>query len=110
MSQMQGERIRFRDIKPYSIPDSLDSLSGPYSGVVKLSHSVRWAPGDGAVDVGTFGGARLAYQALLAEGQVSDQLAGLNANRLIEMWPSLNLDPRVRELWESKFPQLVKAL
>ncbi|MEE8701675.1 hypothetical protein [Bifidobacterium crudilactis] len=48
----------------------------------------------------------MAYQALLAEGQVSDQVANINPRRLIETWPLLNLDPRVRELWESRFPQL----
>jgi hypothetical protein len=103
---MQEQRIRFRDVKPYFVPNSFDDLHGPYSGKIRLSHSVRWTPGDRVADLGTIGGRRMAYQALLAEGQVSDQVANINPRRLIETWPLLNLDPRVRELWESRFPQL----
>lgn len=105
----QSARVRFRDVKPYFHPESLEELRGPYSGNVKLRHSVRWAPGDGTANLDTLGGVRMAYQALLTEGKVADQVAGLNAKKLIEVWPLLNLDPRVRELWESKFPQLVRA-
>lgn len=57
-------------------------------------------------DLDTFGGVRVAYQALLAEGNAADQVMGLNARKLVEMWPFLNLDPRVRRLWESRFPLL----
>jgi hypothetical protein len=99
------QRVRFRDIKPYDVPNSLDELNGPYDGVVKLRHSVRWI-GNGEIDVSTFPGTCVAYQALLAEGRVSDQEAGLNARKLIEVWPKLSLDRRVRDLWESRFPEL----
>ncbi|MFT9278543.1 MAG: hypothetical protein ABF532_09040 [Bifidobacterium sp.] len=98
-------RVRFRDIKPYDVPNSLEELNGPYDGVVKLRHSVLWV-GDGNVDVSTIDGTCMAYQALLAEGQVSDQEAGLNARKLVEVWPELSLDRRVRDLWESRFPEL----
>lgn len=101
------QRIRLRDIKPYFCPSSLDDLRGPYSGIIRLRHSVRWAPGDGTADLDTVGGTRMAYQALLAEGTVSDQIEGLNARKLIEVWHLLNLDPRVRDLWETRFPQLL---
>ncbi len=98
-------RIRLRDVKPYACPDSLSDLQGPYSGVIRLPHTVRWV-GEGMADLDTFGGVRVAYQALLAEGNVADQVMGLNARKLVEMWPFLNLDPRVRRLWESRFPLL----
>lgn len=48
-----GERIRFRDIKPYYVPQSLSDLHGPLTGKIKLRHSVMWAPGDGIIDIGT---------------------------------------------------------
>lgn len=48
----------------------------------------------------------MAHQALLAEGLVTDQVKGLNEKRLIELWPELSMDRRVRSLWETKFPEL----
>ena len=101
------ERTRFRDVKPYFAPASLDQLQGPYSGEVELRHSVRWV-GDGRVNIDTGGGVKMAYQALLTNGLVTDQIKGLNARRLIEVWPDLDLDQRIRDLWESRFPQLAQ--
>lgn len=99
-------KVRFRDIKSYYAPNSLADLHGPYSGKIKLRHAVLWAPGDGVVDIDSEGGVRLAYQALLAEGLVKDQVEGLNARRLKEEWPNMMLDRRVRQLWEGRFPEL----
>ncbi|BDR55224.1 hypothetical protein KIMH_13350 [Bombiscardovia apis] len=103
---MSEQHIRFRDIKPYEAPDSLDDLQGPYVGQIQLQHTVWWVPGDRIIDLKSVGQRHMAYQALLAEGRVTDQLAGLNAQRLIEDWTELHLDVRVRELWQSRFPEL----
>lgn len=101
-----GERIRFRDVKPYCRPQRLSDLCGPYEGRIRLRHAVRWAPGDGVIDLGSDGGVRLAYQALLSEGKVDDQIRGMNKRRLIEIWPFLHLDSRIRDAWENDFPEL----
>ena len=45
----------------------------------------------------------MAYQALLTEGRVAEQERLLNRDRLIELWPVINLDQRVRDLWNA-FP------
>lgn len=66
---------------------------------------VRWQD-DGDVDVTEPGGARMAYQALLAEGTGEIQAELLNKATLVRLWPQLNLDARVRDLWESRFPEL----
>lgn len=102
-------RVFFRDVKPYEAPESLDQLHGPAGGVVVLSHSVFWAPGGGLIDLDEPGGAAMAYQAVLAEGTSDDQKAVLNRERLIAEWAELMLDRRVRELWESRFPELRRA-
>ncbi|PLS30177.1 transcriptional regulator [Bifidobacterium margollesii] len=99
-------RVRLRDIKPYRLPGSLDELRGPAHGRIRLRHAVRWAPGDGIVDLDEPGGVRMAYQALIAEGGETDQREGINAGLLVGSWPDLNLDPRVRRLWEERFPEL----
>lgn len=109
MTKMIEERVHFRDIKPYEAPASLDELSGPRDGVIDLPHSVRWQADRIGVDVGVLGWRRMAYQALLAEGTVDEQRRLMNRERLIEIWPLLNMDVRVRELWEGRFPELQAA-
>ncbi len=102
-------RVYFRDVKPYAVVDSLDQLHGPAGGVVELSHSVLWAPGGGRVDLDRPGGVGLAYRAVLAEGAVEDLVHVLNPDRLIAVWRDLMLPRRVREMWESRFPELRAA-
>lgn len=99
-------RVFFRDVKPYEAPESLDELRGPAGGVVELRHSVLWAPGGRHVDLDEPGGVGLAYRAVLSEGTVADQAAVMNRDRLTEVWDELLLPRRVRELWESRFPEL----
>lgn len=106
---MTGTRVRYRDIKPYDAPASLDELRGPHDGPIDLPHAVRWQPDRLSVDVSNLGWRRMAYQALLAEGSAAEQTRLMNRDRLIETWPILNMDPRVRDLWEGRFPQLRDA-
>jgi hypothetical protein len=60
--------VFFRDVKPYEIPDDLDTLQGPTGGEVVLSHSVLWSPGGGRVNLDRPGQRALAYRAALSEG------------------------------------------
>lgn len=100
------DRVRFRDIKPYEVVGSLDDLRGPAQGTIRLPIWVRWLD-DGDIDVTNLGGARMAYQALLAEGTGEIQAQLMNKNTLMRLWPQLSLDARVRELWEGRFPELM---
>ncbi len=100
------KRVRFRDVKPYAVPASLEDLRGPCSGLIELPHHVRWLDDRFGVDVGVLGRRVMAYQALLSEATVEEQQRFLNAELLIETWPQLRMDRRVRELWESRFPVL----
>lgn len=100
------KRVRFRDVKPYAVPASLEDLRGPYAGVIELPHDVRWLDDRFGVDVSVIGRRVMAYQALLSEGTLGEQQEFLNARRLIETWPELRMDRRVRDLWESRFPVL----
>ena len=102
MAEVTAARVRFRDVKPYDAPASLDELRGPYDGPIDLPHSVRWQADRFDVDVSNLGWRRMAYQALLAEGTADQQRRLMNRDRLIEAWPILNMDPRVRGLWEKR--------
>lgn len=104
-----GDRVFFRDVKPYAIVEDLTQLRGPAGGVVELPHSVVWAPGGPKVDLDEPGGTAMAYQAVLAEGTVEDLEQVLHADRLIDVWPELMLDRRIRDMWESRFTQLHPA-
>ncbi|MBK5238983.1 MAG: transcriptional regulator [Actinomycetales bacterium] len=98
-------RVFYRDIKPYAVPENLDDLRGPANGQVTLPLSIYWGP-DAEIDLDTLGGIVKAYQALIREGLVADQLNFLNRNRLIEIWPELLLPAKVRERWENLFSEL----
>ena len=99
-------RVFFRDVKPYEIPDTLDELTGPSTGLLELPHHIYWGP-EPTVDLDTTGGATKAYQALLNEGAAIDQTALLNRELLLAVWPVLTLPDRVRLLWEDRFPELL---
>lgn len=106
--QQGSARVFYRDIKPYDAPASLDELHGPRTGQLVLPHHVHWGPRRG-IDLGQEGDVLSAYQATISEGMVSDQVNILNRALLIEIWPDLVLSRRVRDLWESRFPELAAA-
>lgn len=74
--------------------------------MLKLPHSVLWAPGDPTVDLDEPGGRELAYRAVLAEGTVEDLVQILNRDQLIVVWAELLLPHRLREMWEARFVEL----
>ncbi len=92
MTEATTSRVRFRDIKPYDAPASLDELHGPHDGLIDLPHSVRWQADRLGVDVSNPGWPRTAYQALLAEGTADQQRRLMNRDRLIDTWPILHMD------------------
>lgn len=100
-----GNRIRFRDVKPYDAPAQLDELQGPASGFVQLPPWVYWGPKP-VVNLDVEGEAILAYQAAIQEGRIVDQVQILNRDRLVAIWTKLTMPPRVRQLWEGRFPEL----
>lgn len=103
---MSDDRVFLRDVKPYAVPESLDELQGPATGVVELPLSIYWAPGDHLADVGTADGAWKTYVAALSEGRLEDIIRLVNADRLRQVWGDLLLPRRVVAMWESRFPEL----
>ncbi|CAN5319582.1 hypothetical protein BH09ACT6_BH09ACT6_02920 [soil metagenome] len=108
MSETTAKRVRFQDVKPYDAPQQLDELRGPATGTVQLPPWVYWGPNP-IVDLGTEWGVIKVYQATIQEGSAADQVQLLNRDVLISIWTELRMPPRVRQLWESRFPELTAA-
>jgi len=105
----RGDRVFMRDVKPYFAPETFQQLRGPAGGQLELPNHVHWGP-ERIVDLDTDGGILKAYEAVLQEGSIDDQVAILNGDRLLELWPELVVPVRVRVLWESRFPQLRESV
>jgi hypothetical protein len=100
------DAMAYGDRKPYVVVDDLGDLSGPTEGMIVLPHHLDWS-GRPTYDLAR--PARLAsmYKAVLNEAStVQDLHDWLDKRVLIELWPTLWLPPRLRGLWESKFPEL----
>ena len=105
VSAQGSTRARFQDVKPHDAPASLDDLHGPRAGELVLPHHVHWGPRRD-VNLSREGDVLTAYQATISESMVADQVTILNRSLLLELWPKLILSNRVRNLWESRFPEL----
>ncbi|PMC75278.1 transcriptional regulator [Brachybacterium sp. UMB0905] len=105
---MTEQRVRFRDIKPYAIVDSLDELAGPTTGMVTLPVTVHWSGLRDTFDLDVPRDRRRIYQSVLSNGTREDLVRFLHPDLLVDVWPQLGLDQRITELWTERFPQLVR--
>lgn len=104
-----ADYISYADRKPYVIADTLTALHGPKEGPVTLPHHLDWS-GDAEYDLDR--PARLAsmYKAVLSEAStVEDLRTWLDRELLLQLWPTLWLPVRLRQLWEDRFPELAAA-
>jgi len=103
---MTEQRVRFRDVKPYDIVDSLDELRGPRGGSVILPVTVYWSGPYDAFDFADKDDRVLVYSAVLSNGRREEISEFVNRDLLLEEWPYLTIDSRVVDLWTSKFPEI----
>jgi hypothetical protein len=102
----RAERVRIQDVRPYDVPESLDDLVGPVHGLMVLPHHVHWGP-KRHVDLDDEGDLLSAYQAIITEGRIEDQVGLLNKAVLKRVWNDLVLSRRVRSMWEQRLPSVV---
>ena len=101
--------IGYAATRPYTVPDTLDELTGPTTGVVELPGHLDWGPRR-EYNLDKFNDSRLLYMRVIREStHVEDLRRFLNAQVLMHLWPQLVLPPRVRALWEDRFPSLGRA-
>ncbi len=100
------ERVRYADLKPYSIVDDLDDLKGPKEDSLSLPVKLLWVPGSRVKSTDVLGELKSAYQAVLSEGSSADIEKYVNKDLLIEVWRDLSLPARVAKMWEDRFSAL----
>jgi hypothetical protein len=97
--------LRYADVRPYAVPDTLGELAGPASGVVELPAHLAWS-GLRVYDLGDERQLGLLYETVIRESMdIADVGRYLNAAVLVRVW----LPVRVRRAWEQRFPSLTQA-
>lgn len=87
---------------------SLTDLKGPAKGTVELPIWLFWYP-DRTFDLDEPGMLPWMYQVVLREAGSTEDLAYLNGDMLIALWPELYLPKGVRQAWEDLHPELRPA-
>ncbi len=96
------------------IVERWEDLRGPRHGTVAVPRDLADYAGETAnLDLEeTVGPARVAsdvirlYARVITRGSIGDQAQILNPDLLIVNWTAHLTTPRVKELWESRFPQI----
>ena len=97
-SAVEEPRLSYTDGFPYAAPASLDELHGPTSGQVRVPAHVDPHP-DPVFSLEVESSRRAMYAAVMRAGTVDDQRELLDAGLVRELWPSIHLPARARELW-----------
>jgi hypothetical protein len=87
---------------------SLADLTGPTEGTVELPLWLFWYP-DRTFDLDQSGMLPWMYQVVLREASSTEDLAYLNGDLLMALWPQLHLPKGVRRAWEDRHPELHSA-
>lgn len=106
---MADRRILYADRRAHVVVDSLDELTGPTSGVVSLPLHLDWSE-QRLHDLDDPRQLSVMYEVVLREAANLDDLHRyVNGAMLQQAWPRMFLPRRVRDLWEGRFPELVRA-
>jgi hypothetical protein len=103
---MAQPRILYEDGRPYTVPETLEELTGPTTGVVELPLRLDWSE-QGRYDLSDPKQLCLMYERVIRESMTVDDLrAYLNGAMLRQVWRKLWLPRKVRQLWEARFRAL----
>ncbi|MCW6007900.1 hypothetical protein K1W54_25655 [Micromonospora sp. CPCC 205371] len=106
---MAQPRIRYEDGRPYTVPETLEELTGPTRGVVELPLRLDWSE-QGRYDLSDIRQLCLMYERVIREAmRVEDLRAYLDGTTLTRIWHRLYLPRQVRALWEGRFGGLHAA-
>jgi hypothetical protein len=104
------KHLSYGSTRPYAVVDSLAELAGgPRRGVVELPLRMDWSQ-QRRYTLNRDGDRRLLYETVLNEALRPDDLRELlNGELLVQLWSRLWLPRRIRQLWETRFPELTVA-
>ena len=106
---MAQPRVLYEDGRPYTVPESLEELTGPTTGVVELPSRLDWSE-QGHYDLSDERQRNLMYEVVIRESmRVEDLRAFLDGPTLRRVWRQLWLPRKVRVQWESRFQSLAGA-
>jgi hypothetical protein len=92
--------------KPVVVPDHLDTLTGPTTGVVDLPRHLKWS-GNARYDLGQPGRIADLYRTVLNEAATPEDLSRfLDRDALLNLWSTMWLPIALRRQWEERFPEL----
>ncbi|WP_238015120.1 hypothetical protein KZZ52_50990 [Dactylosporangium sp. AC04546] len=99
-------RLSYEQRRPWTLPDTLDELRGPTHGVVCLPNHLDWSE-QRVYDLDNPKHLGVMYEIVIRESTTpADQRRYLDGPTLRAVWHRLWLPRFVRELWESRFPEL----
>ena len=98
-------RMRFGDLVPYETPRTLDALHGPAHGTVAAPPNINTSPNP-LYDIDQPGQRKALYTATVRDGYPRQQESILNRDILLQLWATLTLPPRCRDIWNARFPAL----
>jgi hypothetical protein len=101
-------RYQSRPGRGVLVAASLADLQGPANGTVELPIWLFWHP-DRTFDLDGPGMLPWMYQIVLREASSTEDLAYLNGDMLVSLWPDLYLPKGVRQAWEEQHPALRAA-
>lgn len=92
--------------KPITVPERLDLLTGPTSGIVLLPRHLKWS-GIACYDLDQLGRIMDLYRTVINEAATpADLYTYLNEAALRDLWGTIWLPPAVRQAWERQCPEL----
>lgn len=98
--------FQFGATVPYVVPDSLDDLTGPATGIVSLPPKLRPTPRN-RYDLDVLDERISLYAHVITEAQSTEDLARyLNRDLLLQTWPYLVLPRYCFPKWHARFPEL----
>lgn len=92
---------------------ALADLRGPRDGTLMVPRRLYWSGDErrALVDLHNEDEVALAYESIIDAARAeADLAANLNAELLVRVWPTLGIAAARREAWETRNPELARAL
>lgn len=101
-----GEPARYEHTRPFVVPDDLETLHGPTSGVVTLPIHLDWSASNTYI-LSNPRRVRTLYSTVIQQATSEEELRTyLDNGTLRREWRGLRMPPYVRAAWETRFPDL----